>query len=199
MLLRLFLQRYFMQKLLKAVGILFLVIVLSSMANPSKNSSNIDNCDVVYFTNGATFEAKNIVVDNDVIRFKKCDNPEGSTYEIRKSDVSKIEYANGSILDFNKETVRNSDVKTEPLSIFAFASGGLGILSLFAGSLGGLGVLLALGGIIMGFVSKKNIKDSKGKLRGKGFAKAGIWLGFGFFFLLLLALLLVIMLVVSIA
>jgi len=169
------------------------------MTNPSKTTSNIDNCDVVYFTNGATFEAKEIVVDNEFIRFKKCDNSDGSTYEIRKSDVSKIEYANGSILDFKKEAIRNSDVKTDPISIFAFASGGLGLLSLFFGTIAGIGVLLALGGIIMGFVSKKNIKDSKGKLRGKAFAKAGIWLGFGFFFLLLLALLLVILFLVSIA
>ena len=128
---------------------------------------------------------------------KNCDNINGPTYEAFKSDVAKIEYANGSTLDFRKEALRNGDAKTEPLSIFAFASGGLGILSLIAGGLGGLGILFALGGIIMGFISKKNIKDSKGKLRGKGFANAGIWLGFGFVFLILLALILVIFLLVS--
>jgi hypothetical protein len=192
-----------MHKLLKVFGIFIVVLVLSSMTIPVNiataitNKSSIENCDVVYFINGATFEATNIVIDDEFIRFKKCDNPDGSTYEAFKSDVSKIEYANGSTLDFKKDSVRDGDVKTEPLSIFAFASGGLGILSLFAGGLGGLGILFALGGIIMGFISKKNIKQSRGKLRGKGFANAGIWLGFGFVFLILLALILVFFLLVS--
>jgi len=182
-----------MHKLLKAFGILIVAIMLTSMTIPTKTTLLIENCDVVYFINGATFEAKNIIIDDEFIRYKKCDNPDGPTYEIKKSEVSKIEYANGSILDFKKEGLRNEDVKTEPLSIFAFASGGVGILSLFAGALGGLGILFALGGIIMGFISKKNIKNSKGKLSGKGFANAGIWLGFGFLFLLILALILIIL------
>ncbi|MCX6293070.1 MAG: DUF4190 domain-containing protein [Sphingobacteriales bacterium] len=184
-----------MHKLLKVFGIFIVAIVLTSMTTPTKNTSSIENCDVVYFINGATFEAKNIIIDDGFIRFKKCDNPDGSTYEVKKSDVSKIEYANGSTIDFKKEAIRNGDIKTDPISIFAFASGGLGILSLFVGGLGGLGILFALGGIIMGFVSKKNIKESKGKLRGKGFANAGIWLGFGFVFLILLALILIILFV----
>jgi hypothetical protein len=186
-----------MHKLLKAFGIFIVAIMLTSMTFPTKITPLIENCDVVYFINGATFEAKNIIIDDEFIRFKKCDNPDGPTYEVKKSDVSKIEYANGSTLDFRKEAIKNGDVKTEPLSIFAFASSGLGILSLIVGGLGGLGILFALGGIIMGFISKKNIKDSKGKLRGKGFANAGIWLGFGFVFLILLALILVIFLLVS--
>lgn len=136
-LLRLFLQIYFMNKLFKAFGILIVALMLTSMTIPTKTTSTIEKCDVVYFINGATFEAKNIVIDDEFIRYKKCDNPDGPTYEVKKSDVSKIEYANGSILDFKKEGLRNGDVKTEPLSIFAFASGVLGILSLFAGGLGG--------------------------------------------------------------
>jgi len=187
-----------MHKLLKVFGIFIVAIVLSSMTIPTTSTSNIENCDVVYFVNGANFEATNIVIDNDFIRFKKCDNPDGSTYEIRKSDVSKIEYANGSTIDFRKEAIISGEVKTEPLSIFAFASGGLSILSLFAGGLGGLGILFALGGIIMGFISKKNIKQSKGKLNGKGFANAGIWLGFGFIFLIILALILILAFIGSI-
>jgi hypothetical protein len=201
MLLRLFLQRYFMHKLLKGFGIFFIVFVLSSMTIPTKrtlslsNKSTIDNCDVIYFINGERVEATNIVIDGEFVRYKSCDNTDGPTYEAFKTDVSKIKYANGSTLDFKKESDIDGDVKTEPLSIFAFASGGLGIISLFAGALGGLGILFALGGIIMGFISKKNIKNSKGKLRGKGFANAGIWLGFGFLFLLILALILIILFV----
>jgi hypothetical protein len=169
------------------------------MTIPTKRISTVENCDVIYFINGERVEATNIVIDGEFVRYKNCDNINGPTYEAFKSDVSKIDYANGSTLDFRKEAIRSGDVKTEPLSIFAFASGGLGILSLIAGGLGGLGILFALGGIIMGFISKKNIKDSKGKLRGKGFANAGIWLGFGFVFLILLALILVVFLLVSLA
>ena len=187
-----------MPTLLKIIGFFFVAIFLSSMNIPTKNTSTIENCDVVYFINGATFEATNIVINDEFIRFKKCDNLDGPTYEAYKSDVSKIAYTNGSTLDFRKEALKNGEVKTEPLSIFAFSSGGLGILSLLSGGLGGLGILFALGGIIMGFRSKRNIKESKGKLRGKGFANAGIWLGFGFIFLLLLALVLIIFLVISI-
>lgn len=193
-----------MHKLLKVFGILIVLFVLSSMVVPTNitstltNKSPIDNCDVIYFINGERVEASNIVIDGEFVRYKNCDNIDGPTYEAFKSDVSKIEYANGSTLDFKKEASRSGDVKTDPLSIFAFASGGVGILSLIAGGLGGLGILFALGGIIMGFISKKNINQSKGKLRGKGFANAGIWLGFGFIFLIILALILIIALIGSI-
>jgi hypothetical protein len=193
-----------MHKLLKGFGILILAIVLSSMTIPTKstvsisNKSTIDNCDVIYFINGERVEATNIVIDGEFVRYKSCDNTDGPTYEAFKTDVSKIKYANGSTLDFKKDSDIDGDVKTEPLSIFAFASGGVGILSLFAGALGGLGILFALGGIIMGFISKKNIKNSKGKLSGKGFANAGIWLGFGFIFLIILALILIIAFIGSI-
>ena len=188
-----------MHKFLKGFGIFFIVFVLSSMTIPtnitstSSNKSPIDNCDVIYFINGERVEATNIVIDGEFVRYKSCDNTDGPTYEAFKTDVSKIKYANGSTLDFKNDSDIDGDIKTEPLSIFAFASGGVGILSLFAGALGGLGILFALGGIIMGFISKKNIKNSKGKLRGKGFANAGIWLGFGFVFLLLLFLILIIL------
>lgn len=194
-----------MHKLLKGFGIFIVVLVLTSMTIPTKNTlalsnkSPVDNCDVIYFINGERVEATNIVIDGEFVRYKSCDNTDGPTYEAFKTDVSKIKYANGSTLDFKKDSDIGGDVKTEPLSIFAFASGGLSILSLFAGALGGLGILFALGGIIMGFISKKNIKQSKGKLRGKGFANAGIWLGFGFIFLILLALILVILFIGSIA
>jgi hypothetical protein len=199
MLLRLFLQRYFMHKLLRIFGIFIFVLVLSGMTIKTNitsaltSKSPIDNCDVVYFINGERVEATNIVIDGEFVRYKNCDNIDGPTYEAFKTDVSKIKYANGSTLDFRKDSDIDGDVKTEPLSIFAFASGGLSILSLFAGALGVLGILFALGGIIMGFISKKNIKQSKGKLRGKGFANAGIWLGFSFLFILLLALILIIL------
>jgi hypothetical protein len=181
-----------MHKLLKVFGILIVVFVLSSMTIPTNitstltNKSPIGNCDLIYFINGERVEASNIVIDGEFVRYKNCENIDGPSYEAFKSDVSKIEYANGSTLDFRKEALRDGDVNIEPLSIFAFASGGLGILSLFAGGLGGLGILFALGGIILGFMSKKNIKQSNGKLRGKGFANAGIWLGFGFIFLIIL-------------
>jgi len=190
-----------MHKLLKGIGIFIVVFVLSSMTIPTKstaalsNKSPLDNCDVIYFINGERIEATNIVIDGEFVRYKNCENIDGPTYEAFKTDVSKIKYANGSSLDFKKDSDIGGDVKIEPLSIFAFASGGVGILSLFAGALGGLGILFALGGIIMGFISKKNIKNSKGKLSGKGFANAGIWLGFGFLFLLILALILIILFV----
>jgi len=197
MLLPLLFKAHFMKKFLKIFSIFIFVITISSMTIPTQSTLPIDNCDVVYFINGEKVEVTNIVIDGEFVRYKSCDNINGPTYEAFKSDVSKIEYANGSTLDFRKEASRSEDVKTDPLSIFAFASGGVGILSLLVGGLGGLGILFALGGIIMGFISKKNIKDSKGKLRGKGFANAGIWLGFGFVFLILLALILVIFLLVS--
>jgi hypothetical protein len=198
MLLPLFFKAHFMKKLLKIFGIFIVVLVLSSMTIPIQSTSPIDNCDVVYFINGERVEATNIIIDGEFVRYKSCDNINGPTYEAFKSDVSKIEYANGSTLDFKKEALRSGDVKTDPLSIFAFASGGVGILSLIAGGLGGLGILFALGGIIMGFVSKKNIKQSKGKLSGKGFANAVIWLGFGFIFLIILVLILILALIGSI-
>jgi len=199
-----FFQRYFMHKLLKTFGILVAVLLLSSMTIPKNNTTTlfnnipVDNCDVIYFINGERVEATNIVIDGEFVRYKSCDNIEGPTYEAFKTDVSKIKYANGSTLDFKKEASRSGDVKTDPLSIFAFASGGVGILSLIAGGLGGLGILFALGGIILGFISKKNIKQSKGKLSGKGFANAGIWLGFGFIFLIILVLILILAFIGSI-
>jgi hypothetical protein len=86
MLLRLFLQRYFMHKLLKGFGIFFIVLVLTSMTFPTKstvslsNKSTIDNCDVIYFINGERVEATNIVIDGEFVRYKSCDNTYSLTY-----------------------------------------------------------------------------------------------------------------------
>jgi len=151
-----------------------------------KNNNLLEECDLITLKNGQEIKAQVTEIGTSEIKYKKCDNISGPTYSMKRNEVFMIKYANGS-KDFfgnekpsnqNQNEIVNSDeVKTDELAIASIASGLTGLLlSLFIG--GFLGISLAITGIVLGFISKSRIKKSKGKLKGKGLANAGIIGGF---------------------
>ena len=57
--------------------------------------------DIVILKNGTSIDAKVLEVDDNSIRYKKFDNPEGPTYTEKKEAISEIRYKNGSKEIFN--------------------------------------------------------------------------------------------------
>ena len=174
------------------------------LAKQLEKESLLNECDQIILKNGDSIKAIITEIGISEIKYKKCDNKDGPTYILKKSDVDSIKYANGSTDSFGNinnvasENEVDSDlVKTDPMAIASIVTGMSGLffflLSLIASSLSGLfafGLLLSLLGIIFGFISHSNIKKSNGKLRGRSLATAGIIAGFtliglSFLFLLL--------------
>ena len=177
------------------------------IAKQLKKENLLNECDQINLINGDSINAIITEIGLSEIKFKKCDDKTGPTYILKKSDVQSIKYANGSTDSFGKinnaasENEVNSDlVKTDPMAIASIVAGLSGIffflLSLIISSLSGifvLGLLLSVFGIISGFISYANIKKSRGKLKGKGFATTGIISGFALIGLSLLFVLLAIL------
>jgi hypothetical protein len=107
-----------------------------------------------------------------------------------------ITYANGSKDYFgnekpagNSDDIVNSEIaKTDPLAIASVASVTVGILGMLL-SAPVLAILIPVG-VVLGFVSRNRIKNSKGKLKGNSLALAAIIGGFIAIALAVLALLL---------
>jgi hypothetical protein len=72
--------------------------------------ADIDICDEVILKNGDTFQAKVIEIGVTEIKYKKCNNLEGPTVSIFKSDVFLIKYANGTKEVF-KEFKENDNLR----------------------------------------------------------------------------------------
>ncbi len=171
-----------------------------------KKRNLLSGCDTLLLKNGDSIFAIVSQVGTSEITYKNCNNQTGANYVVKKSDVASIHFANGSI-DYlqnrggnyiEERAVNTEMVTTDPMAIASFVSSGLAALLLLVSGagLGLIGLGLLVGGIVTGFMSRKRIKDSKGKLKGKGLANAGIIIGFS---LLLLFLLLIVLVVILIA
>ena len=161
-----------------------------------------DACDVIVLKSGEEINAKVSEVGTSEIKYVKCDNLNGPSYSIKKSDVFMIKYANGTKDIINTPATENSNNtqnntqsnnQNNSSGYHSSASdagtgGAVGLVSLLI-SIIGLFVLTIVVepiaiviGIIGLFTDKKN----------KGFAIAGIITGFVgiFLWLILLAFLL---------
>jgi hypothetical protein len=61
----------------------------------TKDSSKTKACDTIQFKSGEKVSAFVSEIGLSEIRYKKCNNPDGPTFVVSKSDVSKIKYSNG--------------------------------------------------------------------------------------------------------
>lgn len=167
----------------------------------------LGNCDTVVMKDGSKFKAIVTEVRSSEIFYKMCDEPEGPTFSIKTAALLYIQYANGSRVDYqgkeaSSTTSKNTKEETDPLAIAAFATG-LGslfslLLSSVTGLLGFIGFFGFIAAFILGLMSLSNIKKSKGKLKGKGMAIAGLIIGIGGILLFALAILLIVLLVSTI-
>ncbi|OFX29921.1 MAG: hypothetical protein A2X08_08620 [Bacteroidetes bacterium GWA2_32_17] len=158
-------------------------------SNKKQQSSNVNNvfsikdsCDNIILKNGKEIWAKEIEIGVNEISYKKCDNINGPALTIKTSDVLVIKYANGSIdvlssdtqpsNDFIKEENKNENNKKQV--------SGLAVLSFIFGIVGFiiLGIPLGITAIVFGLTGENKINKNREKYMGKGFALAGIILGF---------------------
>jgi hypothetical protein len=136
-------------------------------------------CDTMVLKSGTVIACKINEIGLNEIRFRKCNYLDGPVITISKSDIAKINYANGTseiIVSSNPElfnrpgeTNLNKPQQSEGLGTAGFLAS---ILGLFIAS-----IPLGLLAIIFGAVSLGKIKKNPLRFRGKGLAIASIIIG----------------------
>ncbi len=71
-----------------------------------------DTCDIIFMQNGDEISAKVLEINLDNIKYKTCNNLDGPTITILKSNVFKIKYANGT----STVIEQNSSVNSSPIN-----------------------------------------------------------------------------------
>lgn len=166
--------------------------ILASLNNESELQNTIKNlsikssiqseaeCDIIILKNGSEIEAKVLEISTDEIKYKKCDNVDGPTYSIKKSEVFMIKYKNGTkdIITQNNTTTSTDNSSTSTIvdktqkNTKEKKSGAFGIVSLATGIVGLLIASIIMGPIAMAFGIVGMINR---KL--KGLAIAGLIIG----------------------
>lgn len=145
------------------------------------------DCDMLLFRSGEEVSVKVLEIGTQEIKYKKCDNQQGPTISVLKSDVFMITYANGSKDVFKAEsnpTTSNDNTSTtnNNSSNTPAQTNGLAVASLIFGLLGFIPVL----GLIFGLNALRQINNNPGKYTGRGMAVAGIILSILWIVLLIL-------------
>ena len=71
-------------------------------------ASTFDDCDNIILRNGDEVRAKVIEVQEELIKYRKCDNLSGPLYSVKKVDVYLVKYANGT-----KELMKEKNQDTQ--------------------------------------------------------------------------------------
>ena len=61
-------------------------------------------CDTVYLRDNGKVVAQVLEVGVDIVKYKECSNINGPTFSVKKNDVEKIVYSNGTSTVFKKKT-----------------------------------------------------------------------------------------------
>lgn len=157
--------------------------------NTKIKSSNTppDECDDILLRTGEEIKAKVLEVQEEVIKYKRCDNLNGPIYTIKKSDVFMIKYFNGTKeiiqqstaeVKSNSKTKKTINQRSESKSYNDDEGedqkgSGFGIASLICGVIGLFVLPVVFGplGIIFGIIGL-----GKGRQL-KGLAIAGLIIG----------------------
>lgn len=169
--------------------------------NP-KQAAKFADCDIITLRNGTEISAKVLEINSTEIKYKRCDNIDGPTIIINKSDASKIRYSNGitemihsqapeAETDYyspgektNKPIVKNNPRGShfnKTLNHFALASFISAILSIVFIALAivysPLLLVLVPASIVLGIIAMKEINANPELYKGKGMAMFGIIFG----------------------
>jgi hypothetical protein len=76
------------------------------------------NCDILILRSGEEVSAKVSEITDDLVKYRRCDMPDGPTYSVKKNDVFMIKYSNGTKDRFEKkaEPVSFPEIKPKPAS-----------------------------------------------------------------------------------
>lgn len=132
------------------------------------------NCDIIFLLNGEEIDAIVTEIDIDVLKYKRCINPNGPVYTMFKSDVMMIKYKNGTkdiFIPSNTPTPPRQDVfplepivsqsstnqivenqrESNPLAVIGFLLGLISLIIPFPALL-----LTSLTSIVFGLASLKS-------------------------------------------
>jgi hypothetical protein len=135
-------------------------------------------CDNIILRNGSTISAKVTEIRDEEIKYKKCENLNGPTYSIDKSEVSGIKYANGTQDTFS--TGNNNPSNVPPISNNSKATiEGFAIAAMLAAIIGIFLYVATFGtvAIILSIISLSRIKKNPNRFKGKGLAITALVLG----------------------
>jgi hypothetical protein len=158
-----------------------------SILNPAKKLRKpaADDCDYILLKNGEEIGGKVLEVGSTEIKYKKCDNPDGPTYTVNKSEVFMIKYQNGTKDVFSDAKTLEEEEKTsapvpenpadrevEMYGLIGFFAGIVGLL--LPVSVLPLIIICGLVAAIFGLIGMARPKD---RYKLKGFAIASFVLG----------------------
>ncbi len=129
---------------------------------------NENDCDEIIKRDGDIVIARIMEVGVTEIKFKKCDNPEGPTYSILKSEVFMIKYPNGTTDVFKEEANRNNaqphsgEGSLDYLGLSGLILGLIGLV-VFLFASWPLGAILGLFTLILGGISLTMEKNNPGR------------------------------------
>jgi hypothetical protein len=138
-----------------------------------------DSCDKIILKNGTAIWAKEIELNSTGITYKNCDSLDEKTATLKTSEISLIQYANGSQDIFTSD---GSGFVSEPKNINNNRKyiDGIGLVSFTLGILGAIiaGIPFGIASIVLGIISRGKINRNPARFVGRGFSVAGIILGF---------------------
>lgn len=149
-------------------------------------ASEGDTCDILILKTGAELQVKIIEINQTIIRYKRCDVPDGPIVTIDKADVFIIKYPNGAKEVF---PLTDSTTKVEPAVTTtdksnvpereARSTEPLGVLSLVFSVLGFFvfGIPLGALSILFGIISMSKIESKPNVFSGMGFGIVAVILG----------------------
>jgi TM2 domain-containing membrane protein YozV len=149
-----------------------------------KKQNRLEDCDILTLKNGDELKVKVTEIGTSEIKYKRCDNPNGPTITVRKSEVFSIKYSNGTkdvFSNSNSSSIESANI-TNPsgdkslvitlvlwfflgiLGIHRFYLGhiGMGVLYLLTGGLCGIGWIIDIILLLTGGLKPRNgeFKDS---------------------------------------
>jgi hypothetical protein len=138
-----------------------------------------DSCDKIILKNGTAIWAKEIELNATGITYKNCDSLDEKISVLKTSEISLIQYADGSQDIFTSDGsgfVSESKNKSNNKKYID----GIGLVSFTLGILGAIiaGIPFGITSIVLGIISRGKINRNPARFVGRGFSVAGIILGF---------------------
>jgi hypothetical protein len=140
-----------------------------------------DGCDTIVMKSGSRLYGKVEELGQYEIKYRRCDNLTGPVIAVSKSQVAGIYYSNGTHDAIPSDTPVTPVTYTPLPPVDPTARiDGLAIAGFSAGLIGLFiaGVPLGILSVVFSAISMGRIKKSRGMIRGRGLAVAGLILGF---------------------
>lgn len=128
-----------------------------------------DSCDRLHLKSGDIQEVKIVAVEQDRLRYRHCDDPEGVVIVLSRAYVASMEFSG----EIPPTTVASSSTskRFEPLGLTALFM----VLLLY---------LTAPVGLILSIISLQKIKKSPEKYKGSGISLAALFVSIAYLFLI---------------